>query len=329
MDPAADRLHPIRADVADWSETLYVHVWNPDDEVGVFVHAGRLPGDLELWWMQTVAMLPGELLVVDRSFGRAPDDAGPATGVGSVRCVEPGRRFAARFDGAGELTTTAGSTRGPVGAGPAVPLSFSVDLEAVAPVWDLHQAAGITDLGWAAVHHTQGLRSTGWLSGPGGRWSLDGVAHRDHSSGPRRIDGLGGLGFAFVVFPGSERVLHGLETLDRSGEPGHRVGGHQRGEECDVSADVELPGLDAPASLAPTVAPLRLAGHRVEAEVRHGYSLSMLDPNDSVAGIAWDAEDPLVVTQSTVRVVDADGDVGYGVFERDRRRSLLPAGTDA
>jgi hypothetical protein len=56
-----------------------------------------------------------------------------------------------------------------------------------------------------------------------------------------------------------------------------------------------------------------------------GYSLTYLQPNENINGVDLVSQpDPVVVTQSTVRVVAADGEVGYGVIERDYRRSMLP-----
>ena len=57
----------------------------------------------------------------------------------------------------------------------------------------------------------------------------------------------------------------------------------------------------------------------------HGYSLTYLRPNENINGVDLVSQsDPVVVTQSTVRVVTADGEVGYGVIERDYRPSMLP-----
>ncbi|GAA4736945.1 hypothetical protein [Actinomycetospora chibensis] len=328
VDPALDLLHPVPAGVPGWNETAYVHVWNPDAGVGVFVHLGRCPDDLTLWWAQTVALLPDGRLVVDRSFGRAHDDRGPATGTVSLRCVEPRQRWTLRVDGAGEPTTTAETARGLAGAGPAVSLALEVELTALAPVWDLHAAAGVTDLGWAAVHHNEGFRSTGWMRTGGHTWALDGVAHRDHSSGPRDISGLGGFTFLLAVFPDAPRVVNALRTVDRSGVAGSALTGSLDGRGVDIGTGLDAPGLDDLASLAPRTGTVTRVGSEgpedLHLEVLHGYVLSMLDPNENLIGAAVDAPgDPLLVTQSTVRVVDDDGAVGYGVFERDLRRSLL------
>lgn len=329
VEPTLDLLHPIRSDVPGWSETAYVHVWNPDLGVGVFAHFGRSPTDLALWWAQVVALLPDGRLVVDRSFGRSDDARGPSTGTVALRCHEPQRRWTLRMDGAGEATTTAGTAAAVVGAGPAVPLTLEVELTALAPVWDLHAAAGAGDLGWAAVHHHQGFRSAGWMRAGGRTWSLDGVAQRDHSSGPRDVSALGGLTFLLAVFPETGRVVNALRTADRDGTPGTAITGSLDAGGVDIGTGLEGPGLDDLATLAPRSGTVVRTGphgqvERLRLDVQHGYVLSMLDPNENLIGAALDAPgDPLLVTQATVRVVDPDGAVGYGVFERDVRRSMI------
>jgi hypothetical protein len=312
-------------DVPGWSETAYVHVWNPDAGAGLFVHLGRWPDDPALWWAQVIALLPDGGLVVDRSFGRGSDARAMGTGTVSLHCVEEQRRWRLRFDGAGEATTLARMAAGPVGAGPAVPFAAEVELTAVAPVWDLHAAAGVTDLGWAAVHHSQGLRSTGRLRCGPAEWSLDGVAHRDHSSGPRSIADLGGLTFLLAVFPDDGRVVNGLVTVDRAGVPGRALTGSQRPGVLEIGNTLQAPGLDDLATLAPRVGTVTLADpdgrpEELRVEVLHGYVLTLAEPNENLNGAALDAgDDRLLVTQSTVRVTAPDGQVGYGVLERDRR----------
>lgn len=333
VDPALDLPHPVRTDVPGWSETAYVHVWNPDEGVGVFVHVGRWPDDPTLWWAQVIGLLPDGSLVVDRSWGRGGDDRGPATGNVSLRCTEERFSWRLRFDGAGEATTLGRMAAGPVGAGRAVPLSFDVELTALAPVWDLHAAAGLTDLGWAAVHHSQGLRSAGWLRRGTDEYSLDGVAHRDHSSGARDLGTLGGLTFLLAVFPGSRRVVNALEMLDREGTSRSGLTGSQGVDLVEIGTELYAPGLERVDTLAPrsgTVTRVDPDGGREDLrfEVLHGYVLTLAEPNENLNGVVVDGadDDPLIVTQSTVRVTAPDGAVGYGVLERDRRRSLLGAG---
>lgn len=340
VDPSDDLLHPVPEGVPGWSETMYFHVWSPEaadgEGVGIFVHCGRWPEDPELWWAQVIALLPGGRLLVDRSWGRAPDDRGPATGNLRIRCVEPLRRWRLEFDGAGEVTDLATMVTGPSGAGPARPFSFAVDLDAAAPVWDMHGALGIDGLQWAAFHHTQGFRATGSLRAGQEAWTLAGVAHRDHSSGPRDVTRLGGLHFCVVVFPDSGRVVNGLVNWRTDGTVDHRTqalfqGGTSDDTTVETGSSLTVTGLADHRTHEPhhlVVAFERADGspYTMKAERLHGYTLTFLAPNENINGLDLRTEpDALVVTQSTVRVLAPDGEVGYGVIERDYRPSQLPS----
>lgn len=335
VDPATDLLHAVPSDRPDWSETMYFHVWSPQDGVGFFVHTGRWPGDLDLWWAQTIALLPDGQLLVDRSWGRAVDDRGPATGNLRITCERPLRRWRLRFDGAGEITTRAKMADGPIGAGPAKAFSFDVELHAAAPVWDMHGALGvdnavIDDLSWANFHHTQGFTATGTLAIEGQRWDINGVAHRDHSSGHRDVAELGGLHFFVFVFPDAGRVVNGLVNWRIGGTVDHRVFTFQQDGVCETGSSVRVTGLESYVTHEPkqlSVALDREAGeYRIDATWLQGYTLTFLAPNENLNGVDLRTEpDAVVVTQSTVRVTAPDGQIGYGVIERDYRPSMLPS----
>lgn len=330
VHPDHELLHPVRHDVVDWSETQFFQLWSPEAGVGLFVHIGRWPGDLNLWWGQSIAMLPDGTLLVDRSWGRAVDDRGPATGNLRVQCVEPLKRWHVSFDGAGQPTTLEQMATGPVGAARAVAFTFDVDFEAAAPVWDMQGALGFDNLNWAAFHHVQGFRATGSLSTEGGReWRLDGVGYRDHSSGPRNITDLGGLNFFVAVFPEVGRVSNGLVNWRRYGEVDHRVFSVQQEGRCEIGYDLSMTGLADIATHQPRDIVVVLGGktpRRYTAQWLHGYTLTLLEPNINVNGAAHqEQDDPLFITQGAFRITAEDGAQGWAVIERDYRRSLLPA----
>jgi hypothetical protein len=331
VEPGLDLLHAVPVEVPGWSETMYFHVWSPEHRVGVFVHAGRWPADLDLWWAQVIAMLPDGELLVDRSWGRAVDERGPATGNLRVTCTTPLRSWRLAFDGAGAVSNLEAMTAGPVGGGRARAFSFDLELQAVAPVWDMHGALGIDGLSWASFHHTQGFHATGRLTVGSRSWDVDGVAHRDHSSGPRDIGGLGGLHFFVVVFPRTGRVVNGLVNWRRDGQVDHRTFCIQQAGVCEIGTDVRVTGLHSIATHQPRRMTITLSRADESMQVLkatwlHGYSLTYLQPNENINGVDLVSQpDPVVVTQSTVRVVAADGEVGYGVIERDYRPSMLPS----
>lgn len=328
--PEADLLHEPPAGVPGWSETMYFHVWSPDDGVGVFIHCGRWPDDLDLWWAQVIVMLPDGELLVDRSWGRAVDNRGPATGNLRIECVEPLKRWRLTFDGAGEITELARMADGPSGAGPARAFGFDIEIEAAAPVWDMHGALGLEGLSWAAFHHTQGFLGVGSIRAGAETWGVRGVAHRDHSSGPRDVARLGGLHFCVLVFPETGRVINGLVNWDIDDVVDHRTAAIQQDGRCEVTSSIRLVGLSDPRTQEPRQFTIRLEGEGasldLDAQWLHGYALSFLAPNENLNGVDLRAQpDALIISQSTGRVIDRDGAVGYGVVERDYRPSRLPS----
>ena len=332
VDPALDLLHTVRDDVPGWSETMYFMFWSPPTGVGAFIHIGRWANDLDLWYGQVLAMLPGGNLLVDRSWGRSTDPRGPATGNVAVTCLEPLRRWRLRFDGAGEPSTLASLAAGPVGAGRAAAFGFEIELDAAAGIWDIASAGEIDTLAWArkGVHHVQGHRARGTLRSEGSSWEIDGVAVRDHSSGPRDVSDISRCHHFAWVFPDSGRVVNGTTSWRLDGTANLAAWASQRDGECVVGEGFRYqePALTELATLAPRAPEVELSsGETFTCEVLHGYVLTMLEPNININGAAHDeAADPLFITQGAVRVTSPTGDVGFGVLERDTRRSLLPGG---
>lgn len=337
VDPTLDLLHPVQTDVPHWSETHFFHVWSPDEGVGIFLHMGRWPDDLDLWWAQTIALLPDGELLVDRSWGRAPDERGPATGNLHLTCEEPLSDWRIRFDGAGEITNLRQMVEeGPAGAGPARAFTADIALSAAAPVWDMGVALGapkaqIQDLSWASTHFTQGFTATGELRAGDKIWQINGTGIRDHSSGPRDVSELGGLCFWVFVFPEIGRVINGLVNWKPDGQVDHRVATIQQDGVCETVYDARCTGIESYATHEPhdmtvTIGRADGATDQYQATRLHGYTLTFLEPNENLNGLDLRSQPNAVgITQSTVRVVAPDGAVGYGVIERDNRPSLMPS----
>jgi hypothetical protein len=85
----ADHFGDPQHDVPHWNETTFFEAWSPDTGVGVFVHLGRYPGDLDLWWCQAITYLPeghltsdiswhlpGDTIVLDETPVRITDQTG-------------------------------------------------------------------------------------------------------------------------------------------------------------------------------------------------------------------------------------------------------------
>jgi hypothetical protein len=325
--PERDAVQPPATDVPLWNETWFFSTWSPENEIGLFVHAGVHPTDPTVWYAQVIVYLPGEELLVDRSFGRSTPGQGPSTGSFTVTIEEPLHRWRLRFDGAGERTTPDATGRGPVGAGPSVPLSFDVTLTAAGPLWDLFAATGMDHLSWAGMHHEQNTRSRGTMRVDGAEWDLDGYGFRDHSTGPRDFTRLGGDRFWGFVSPTTGRGCQGIMVWNRDGELELSSGAYYLGDEVElIDGGISLTGL-ADTFGNPTeleIAFTRADGQTLAATGRilHTVTISILDPNSNVNG-TWLEGDPLILAESQVRFDWPDGDVLYGHLERVARLSSL------
>ena len=340
-EPADDLLHEPLHEVPLWSETHFFTVWNPAENVGVWIHVGTHWEDPGIWHGQVFAYLPGgEEVVGDISWGRPIDD-GPQTGAFRASCVEPLKRWKLTYDGVGERTTIERAGSGLFGGGPAfTPFSFEVELDAAMPIYNLFTAAGLEGRDWAGIHHEQTMRSSGTLKVHGvGEWSLDGCSFRDHSVGPRDFSTLGGDHFLGVLFPESGRSITTLIMWSRENRIDLRAASINDGAELELIADVEMTGLEHdtsdPAGLHDTVAnPRKLElmlgradGERLilPVEILHTAPQTYFDPNIFCNGCAVGAvdENPMFSAQCAVAVTWTDGERGYGNLERTYRRSQL------
>ncbi len=332
---------PPQGDAA-WSETHYWAIWNPEQNIGVYVHMGVDEVDKYLWWAQVFAYLPNGIIVADRSWGRSEDRLGPRTGNFSAICTEPLKRWKLKFDGAGEVVSSDEMGRRLVGAGPAVPMSFEVDMVATMPIWDLYKAVDIGTHKLGGVHHEQVLVSTGTLTigaaEYGGTWRLDGTVSRDHSRGSRDLSQLGGDHLFGFYFPESKRSVQALIMWDAQGKVAIRAASIGRGDELELTSDVETTGtekdrakpnglmdsLGNPKTFTMTLG-LNEGRMVLQGEVLHTLQCSLIGSNTNVNGTAYSIPgDHLVTVECPVRMIWPDGEVGYGQMGRTYRFSLLP-----
>ena len=334
LDPRSDLLATPDHDSSLWSETMFFVVWSPEQQVGLWLHMGVVPEDKTMWWAQTYAMLPDGVVLVDRSYGRTTDPAGPDTGNLKVRCVEPHRRWRLTFDGAGQVSSTDELGRELVGAGVATPFRFEIDLNALVPVYDMHAAmSGEIDWGMGEVHHEQGFQASGSLTALGKTWTIDGIGTRDHSRGPRDFNRYGGHVWTYSVWPKSRRAV-GVFTMWRRDAPtvNATVAMITETGATEVFGDFNMTGTAEfgghPHDV--TLSLLRADGTRIDlaGQVQHSVTMTYADPNHNLNGAALDPAfqggDPLIADESIVAWTWPDGEIGYGNLERGFRRSMLP-----
>lgn len=321
-----DTNHTPNLEVPKWSETRWNGCWSPEQGVGLYLHMGRFRKDLDLWWVQSVAYLPGGELVVDLSFGRAPDHAHIRTGTFELAQTEQG--WTSTFDGGAQRTTTEALAAAPRGEGaPWSRVAWEVSAEGSAPVWDLY--AGGESLGDQAgdSHIQQGYRTAGSLTVDGETYSLDGVGYKDHSSGVRKWDGYGSHNFVCVHMPdwtGHLIAMHGTD-----GQTQATIGAFFRDGEEHRLESFEMPimadALGGPERHELTVKPAGGEEITLDVEVLHECPITITDGGDNINGIDWEADaDPIVIlAEGAARFTDPDGGVGYGFHERGILRSAL------
>src|SRR5581483_7561014 len=131
-----DRVLPVRREVPGYSETALLTSWNPDQNIGLFLHVGRCQQDLDMWWAQVLIYLPDGRIAANRSYGRAPADNSHIR-AGGFELHMHGQLgvWTARLDDAAELTTPAQMALHPAGSGIARPVAFELTTEPAGPIW--------------------------------------------------------------------------------------------------------------------------------------------------------------------------------------------------
>lgn len=312
-------------DVPMWSETRWAGCFDPDAGSGLFLHAGRLRGDLDWWWAQVAVYLPDGQVAVERSWVHQTVDDGVRTPSLDLRVHERG--WSASFDGIAELTTTQALGRAPRGSGaPSVPVRFDVVADDSRPWWDMFSGARRGE-DFGDMHVEQMGRSEGALSVGDATYRLDGVSYYDHSCGVRDWTHFHSHQFALIAMP--EYTLHAGQVYASPTEarPGGGVWFDQNGGARRIRR-TSMPRLEdvlgSPGRFNWT---MEVDGHgelTFQVEVIHTVPATITFDNDNINGCAWDAEgDPLFLTECQVAVTAPDGSVGYGHIERSNRRSCL------
>jgi hypothetical protein len=319
-------------EIPKWSETRWSGCWNPDDGVGLYLHMGRFRKELELWWVQKVAYLPDGKLVVERSFGRAPDDAHIRTGTFELAQKENG--WTSTFDGGAQLTSIEALAAAPRGDGaPSARVKWELEAEGSAPVWDLYSGGEALDEQAGDSHIQQSFKTSGTLEVDGETYSLDGVGYKDHSSGVRKWDGYEAHNFICVQMPDWT---------------GHLIEMHQGGKKVAIGAffrdgeekrleSFEMPiatdAFGGPNSHELTVKPVGEDEIKLDVEIVHQCPITITDDGDNLNGIDWGAtsEPIIVLMEGAARFTGPNGEVAYGYHERGVHRDSLerPAGVEA
>ena len=313
-------------DVPLWSETRWGGCYNPDEGVGLFLHAGRLRGNVDWWWAQTAIYLPDGRVAVDRSWVRDPNEIGVKTPTLDLRVEKEG--WSARFDGIAHVTTTEALAKAAGGSSaPSLPVNFEITADASRPWWDMYAGlSGKQD--FAGDMHVEQLgRSKGTLQVGKASYRLDGITYYDHSSGVRDWTHFHSHHFALIAMP--DYTIHTIGIYGMDGQPRPPVGVWftKEGKPLKI-VQSEMPRLDNVLS-TPHKFDLVLqteGGERqtFKVEILHTFPMTITFDNENINGIDWELPgDPLFLTECQAKITAPDGSVGYGHIERSNRRSVL------
>ena len=326
MSPLDSNVEP-NHEVPLWNETRWNGCWSPEDGVGLYMHAGRFRGNLDLWWVQSVAYLPDGRVCVDRSWGPNPSEAGVSVGCLDLRIAEDG--WTSAFDGVGQLTTTAELARATRGSSaPSRRMTWDVEASAAAPLWDMYAGKGDARLDHAGdAHVQQGYFTKGALKVGDEEHSLDGIGFKDHSSGPRDFGPWKSHRYMQIVT--DDWTAHMIVMDAPDGSPTDPWGAFlpKGGEQQDITR-FELPTLTH-ADGGPVEGDLVFetsGGERFEfaSELVHALPMTITEDNDNINGVDWELEgDPIVLIEGKGRLTAADGTVAYCFHERSARRSAV------
>jgi hypothetical protein len=324
-DPGVDANAAVNRTTPLWGETRWHCCWNSDAGVGMYIHTGRFRRDLDMWWAHIAAYLPDGRLVVERLCCRNRALAGIESETLGLTQTVTG--WTSRFDGVGEMTSTAGMARGVHDSGaPSVALRWDVTATNVAPVWDLYSSTQQQQDFASDVHVQRASRTTGTLSVGDEAYPLDGVGFKDHSSGARSFAAWNGHRFMIAVMP--DWVVHAV-TIFRGDDA--TMGVVLAGDRCIAVKQFDLPKLiDTEGGPREQQAVLTGPEGPFTAQVSlvHALPISITEDGDNYNGIDWDSpSDPLVMIEGMVRLTAPDGSVGFGFLERSARQSTLPRPT--
>jgi len=324
---------PAQPDRARWSETRLATAWNSAAGAGIYIHTGRLPSDLHMWWAQVAAYLPDGQLCVNRIWGRNASNAGIATAGLNYTVLEEG--WTSALDSVGQLTTTTALTARPQGAGgPSVPLRWEAVGTAAAPYWDMYGDEQESRLSHAGdAHNQRAYRTSGTLCVAGREYPLDGVGMTDHSSGVRALEHW--YRHRFLVIVAADWVAHliGVDTAPGTASP--PVGAFYRDGDRHGITRFELPHVSDPTG-GPIAGRLDFAtatgeSFSFDTTLEHALPVTFTNNNDNINGVDWDDPgNPVICIEGQARLTDTDGTtVAHCFHERSARRDALPPNKDS
>lgn len=342
VDAALEFPHPVQA-VERWTEYCYFFGYDPQLNIGISIHIGRLAWDLSMWRGILYVLLPDGDVLAHKYAGRDGSEHGLGAGPFKATCIEPMQSWLLEFDGALQRTNYATLAREVMRDAPDEHVKFHLVMDAAAPLFSVdivesRQPAASAHKSVPHHHHEQIARVRGDLYCLGQRYQIDGVGARDHSSGPRDYSPLLGAFWAQILFPSGKAVHVALVGKKTSGQrKEHELSGGRRGyiywgdgtplEMIDVIACPDVcQESTAEGSLTSNVLEderlrkfqLVLGTSRgvqtLHVERHRAVASTYIPASDEVAGTDLSRRDSFQQTKTVMRV-QWDGEIGHGMSD--------------
>ena len=305
----------------NWSENFLLAGDDPKAGVGFWLHIGRWRHDLSMFRESVIVRLPDGRTVGHRAIGDTRSSPeGPGGPNYAVRVIEPGRKLSYSFSGGVRVMPAEAMRDGLVGEGPRLPMRYELVFESDADIWDLHKVGGLQDF-LPAGHIEQIGRVTGWIEVAGERFTIDTIANRDHSLGPRDtldlrnhqwMQGYFPNGISFLLFDAMTRADGKVVFSEAVVYEGDRL--------YPATLEIDERCADVARNHQPIT--LRMTYENgvldvVSTGVRSDSYLSITSPNDILPGIYSSEDVPTLALMEQSVSLRLNGEIdGFGCFER-------------
>lgn len=307
--------HPVY-DQPLWSENYLTQAYDPDTDVGVYMHLSRTPFNPNVWLENFTVYLPGRRLLVYRGYGPNVSTDGAGGACLNWTCVDPYVHWIKRFEGGVQDTTYDELMTGPLKDGIHIGCSMELDVRSTSHVFDMGDVSGQE---WGAkMHYEQHFETTGTIAFGNEVVEFTGTGLRDHSLGGRDLSKMSSHNWHSGNFPdgrGFNFSIVGWREADKS----HSVGVVTTPDGIQMATVVNEPLIRAESEIwDPYEMVLRTEDgveHVITAEVLSVMPHSLVGPNEIAYGNHTGTEASHLLLDCQTRYV-WDGVVGFGLTER-------------
>jgi hypothetical protein len=318
-DPAIDLIRTsIPEGKPDWTENMAWTMYDPNTNLGIFGHLGRLQPNRRIWEGFSLIYLPDGSAHASRSLGVSLSEA--RTGEYHYQPLIPGSLWRYSFNGVAQRVNPDDLRQRAIGDEPFEEARYDLLFEAIEPIFNMHKS----DHSSARMHLEHAGRMRGVVKIGTQAFDIDCTAYRDHSMSQRTFTTLDSETWVNAMFP-SGRVLSLLEVSrgDRRILEGHT---HKNGT-MHLIHPLEIPALsDLAGNPANGTITFESGGAHQAIQwdiIAAPYvPFQLLRPVGMRAGIDHTDQTSCVVLECPAKFI-WDGEVGHGWLERTRPLSGL------